>query len=168
MHGIHDIFPADDNNVNDPISKNRLLKGEGAMSTTKTILGFDFDGVEKTMWLESAKRNQLLAILHSWIRTSECSAHGILFKEFESVLAKIKQALTALPAGLGLLSPCNAVLQTQPNIVYLQQNKALKQALILCRTLLRESTTQPTRCKELVRAWLDYIRVCDASSFGFG
>jgi hypothetical protein len=67
MHGIHDVFLADDNNANDPISKNKLMKGEGAMSTTKTILGFDFNRVEKTMWLESAKRNQLLTILHSWI-----------------------------------------------------------------------------------------------------
>jgi hypothetical protein len=74
----------------------------------------------------------------------------------------------ALPVGLGLLSPCNEVLQTQPNIVYLQQNKALRQALILCRTLLRKSTTQPTRCKELVQAWPDYIGICNASSFGFG
>jgi hypothetical protein len=88
MHGIHYVFPADDNNANNPISKNKLLKGEGAMLTTKTILGFDFDGVEKTMWLESAKRDQLLMILHSWIQTSERSTHSIPFKEFESVLAK--------------------------------------------------------------------------------
>ncbi len=57
MHGIHDVLPADDNDANDPISKNKLLKGQGAMSMTKIILGFDFNGVEKTMWLESAKRN---------------------------------------------------------------------------------------------------------------
>ena len=119
------------------------------------------------MWLETAKRDQLLTILHSWIRTSKRSAQGIPFKEFESVLAKIRHAFTALPAGVGLLSPCNAVLQKKPDIVYLQQNKALKQALLLCRTLLRESMTQPTRCKELVRAWPDYIGICDASSFGF-
>ncbi len=67
MHVIHNVFLADDNNANDPISKNILMKGEGVMSTAKTILGFNFDGVEKTMWLESAKRNQLLTILHSWI-----------------------------------------------------------------------------------------------------
>jgi hypothetical protein len=65
MHGNHDIFLADDNNANNPISKNKLLKGEGTMSTTKTILRFDFNGVEKTMWLESAKCDQLLTILHS-------------------------------------------------------------------------------------------------------
>jgi hypothetical protein len=120
------------------------------------------------MWLESAKRNQLLTILHSWIRTSKRSANGIPFKEFKSVLAKIQHGFTALLAGLGLLSPCNAILRTKANMVYLQQNKALKQALILCRTLLRESKMQPTRCKELVRAWLDYIGIYDALSFGFG
>ncbi len=67
MHGIHDVFPADDNDANNSISKNKLMKGEGAMSMAKTILGFDFDEIEKTMWLESAKRNQLLTIFHSWI-----------------------------------------------------------------------------------------------------
>ncbi len=150
MHGIHDIFPADDNNVNNLISKNKLMKGEGAMLMAKTILGFDFDGIEITMWLESAKRNQLLTILHSWIWTSKHSTNSIPFKEFESVLAKIWHAFTALPAGLGLLSPCNEILWTWPNMVYLQQIKALKQALILCRTLLHESTTQPTRCSASV------------------
>jgi hypothetical protein len=120
------------------------------------------------MWLDSAKQDQKLTILHSWILTSKCSTNGIPFKEFESVLAKIRHAFTALPAGLGLLSPCNAILRTRPNMVYLQQNMALKQALTLCRTLLRESTAQPTQCKELVRAWSDYVGICDASSFGFG
>ncbi len=145
MHGIHDVFLADDNDTNNPISKNKLLKGKGEMSTTKTILVFDFDGVEKTMWLKSAKHNQLLTIFHSWIQTSKRSTHSIPFKEFESVHAKIQHAFTALLVGLGLLSLYNAVLQTQSNIFYLQQNKALKQALNLCRTLLRESTTQPAR-----------------------
>jgi hypothetical protein len=67
MHGIHDVFPADDNDKNDPISEKKLIKGEGEMSTTRTILGFNFDRIKKTMWLESTKRYQLLTILHSWI-----------------------------------------------------------------------------------------------------
>jgi hypothetical protein len=36
------------------------------------------------------------------------------------------------------------------------------------RTLLRNSTTRPTRCKELVAGWPDYVGVVDASSFGVG
>jgi hypothetical protein len=47
MHGIHDVFPANDNDANDPISKNKLMKREGVMLTAKTILGFDFDRIEK-------------------------------------------------------------------------------------------------------------------------
>jgi hypothetical protein len=136
MHGIHDVFPEHENDTTNPIAKNKLFKGEGQMSTTKMLLGFNFNGKDKTMWLETAKRDQLLTILHSWIRTSERSAQGIPFKEFELVLAKIRHAFTALPAGVGLLSPCNAVLRKKTDIVYLQQNESLKQALLLCRTLL--------------------------------
>jgi hypothetical protein len=68
MHGIHDVFPEHENDTTNPIAKNKLFKGEGQMSTTKTLLGFNFNSKEKTMWLETAKRDQLLTILHSWIR----------------------------------------------------------------------------------------------------
>ncbi len=55
MHGIHDVFPADIIDSNDPISEKKLKKGEGQYSTLKTLLGFDFDGKQKTMWLEEGK-----------------------------------------------------------------------------------------------------------------
>ena len=52
MTGIHDVFPANDNdNGDDPISEKKLKKLEGQYSTIKTLLGFDFDGKSKTMWL---------------------------------------------------------------------------------------------------------------------
>jgi hypothetical protein len=44
MTGIHDVFPPDADDSNDPISKKKLLKCEGQYSTHKTLLGFDFDG----------------------------------------------------------------------------------------------------------------------------
>jgi hypothetical protein len=136
MHGIHDVFSEHENDTTNPIAKNKLFKGEGQMSTTKTLQGFNFNGEDKTMWLETAKQDQLLTILHSWICMSKCSAQGIPFKEFESVLAKIRHAFTALPAGVGLLSPCNAVLQENPILYTSNKNESLKQALLLCRTLL--------------------------------
>ncbi len=55
MMGIHDVFPADDNNSNNPISEKKLKQLNGEYSTTKTILGFNFVGVNKTVWLEEAK-----------------------------------------------------------------------------------------------------------------
>jgi hypothetical protein len=67
MHGIHDVFPLDEDNSNDPISEKKLKKGEGRYETRKMLLGFDFDGEAKTMWLEDAKREKLLTILKGWI-----------------------------------------------------------------------------------------------------
>jgi hypothetical protein len=52
MTGIHDVFLADDINSNDPISEKKLKQLDGEYSTKKTILSFDFDGINKTIWLE--------------------------------------------------------------------------------------------------------------------
>ncbi len=167
MLGIHDVFPADIIDSNDPISEKKLKKGEGQYSTLKTLLGFDFDGTRKTMWLEEEKRAKLLTSLKGWIRSGE-RERGIPFKEFESMTAKLRHAFLFLTGGKGLLPPCNRLLRKRPEIVYLHQNKPLFEAIKGMRTLLRESTTRPTRCKELVAGWPDYVGICDASSFGAG
>jgi hypothetical protein len=52
MAGIRNVFPADIIDENNPISEKKLFKGEGQYSVFKTLLGFDFDGQQKTMWLE--------------------------------------------------------------------------------------------------------------------
>ena len=168
MKGIHDVFPEDEDEENDPISLKKLRQGDGRFSTRKCLLGFDFDGVSKTLWLEEEKRALLLTILHGWLRGARRTHAGIPFKEFESVTAKIRHAFTAIPAGKGLMSPCNWVLRLRPEVVYLHRNAGLLQAIAGARTLLRESTVTPTRCKELVAGWPDYIGVQDASGQGVG
>ena len=168
MHGIHDVFPPDDDDERDPISAKKLQKGDGVFSTRKCVLGFDFDGEEKTIWLEEEKRSTLLAILSGWIRSATRSKGGVALGEFESVTAKLRHAFTALPAGKGLLSPCNWVLRKRPPVVFLHRNKGLLEAIQGARTLLRESTTRPTHCRELVTGWPDVIGVKDASSHGVG
>jgi hypothetical protein len=132
MTGIHDVFPADDidSHANDPISEKKLKQLDGEYSTKKTILGFDFDGIEKTIWSEEAKQAHLLTVLHGWIRSSKSGTTGIPFKEFETVVAKIRNAFTAIPAGRGLLTPCNRILQSKPPLVYLQRNLVLRAAIM--------------------------------------
>jgi hypothetical protein len=76
----------------------------------KTLPGFNFDRQQKTMWLEEAKRTKLLTILHSWLCAGERKC-GVPFVEFESVVAYLRHAFTALPGGWGLLSPCNSLLK---------------------------------------------------------
>lgn len=168
MHGIHDVFPANEQDSDDPISLKKLRKGDGSWMLRKDILGFTFDGDAKTLWLESPKRDILLTVLHKWLRASRVANAGIAFDEFESVTATLRHALTAIPAGKGLLSPCNRLLRKRPPFVFLHRNKPLQTALADIRTLLRESTLAPTKCYELVADWPDFVGVKDASKHGVG
>ncbi len=167
--GIHDVFMAD-NNI--PITLSLRRSSSNAMGNMllymKTILGFDFDRVNKTIWLKEAKQAHLLTVLHGWICSSKTGMNGVPFKEFESVVAKIRHAFMVIPAGRGLLTPCNQILQTKPSLVYLQCNPMLRAVMMGFQTLLWESSDSPTRCRELIGGWLDYIGVCDALSHGIG
>ena len=167
MTGIHDVLPADIVDSNDPISEKKLLKGEGQYALFKTMLGFDFDGKRKTIWLEEEKHAKLLTILHGWLWAGSLN-RGIPFGEFESVIAKVRHAFTTLPGGQGLLSPCNRLLQKRPPVVYFHRNESLHAAISNCRTILRESTSRLTRCWELVAGWPNFIGVVDTSSHGVG
>ena len=154
MQGIHDVFPEEHDSELDPISLKKLKDGEAKYGTEKTLLGFNFNGKNKTLWLEDEKRATLLTILHSWIRSAK-SQRAIPFAQFESVTSKIRHAFTSIPAGKGLLSPCNKILQQHPRRVWLHKNQLLL-------------TVTPTRCKELVVGLPDYIGVKDASIHGVG
>ncbi len=68
MQGVHEVFPADENDEEDPLSLKKLWKMEAMWALHKDILGFSFDGVEKTIWLEEAKRDAILTVMKSWIR----------------------------------------------------------------------------------------------------
>jgi hypothetical protein len=149
MTGIHNVFPASIVDSNDPISEKKLKKGEGVYSTTKTLLGFDFDGKCKMLWLEEEKRAKLLITLKGWIRSAS-RERDVGFKEFESITAKLRHAFLALQGGKGLLSPCNRLLRKKPSIVYFHHNALLLLAITDMRTLLRDSPTRPTRCRELM------------------
>jgi hypothetical protein len=168
MTGIHDVFPPDGDDSNDLISEKKLVREEGRYSTQKTLLGFDFDGMTKTMWLEAAKRETLLTILKGWIRAGRHGTAGILFKEFESITAKLRHAFTCTLAGIGLLSPCNWILRVRPQTVYLHRNPRVLTAVEGCRSLLRESAREPTNCRELICGWPDFVGIVNASSYGVG
>ena len=168
LHGIHDVFPPSEDDSTDPILHKKLRKGEGTFETTKCLLCFKFNGVNKIMWLEMEKRVSLLQILHQWIRSSIKGKRGIPFAEFELVIAKLRHAFTALREGRGLLSPCNWVIQRRPQVVYMHKDGTLLEAITDIRTILQASTAHPTQCKDLVADWPDYIGIVDASSHGVG
>ncbi len=83
-------------------------------------------------------------------------------------IAKIRHAFTCIPMGVSLLSPCNRILKVKPKYVYLNRNIRALNTIEGCCTLLRESTKEPTRCRQLISGWPDYIGSVDASGHGTG
>ncbi len=53
MTGIHHVFPEAINKINDSILLKKMKQGESHLATQKTLLGFNFDGEAKTIWLEN-------------------------------------------------------------------------------------------------------------------
>jgi hypothetical protein len=154
LTGIHDVFPADEEDENDPVSLKKLKQLEGQFALDKEMLGFDFDCIFKTMILNAKKRELLLTTLHKWICSASRSRMGIPFQEFESVTSTLRHAFTAIPAGKGLMTPYNKLLQLRPQVVYLHRNKPLLQVIKDCRDLLREATKNPTpRSERCVYSW---------------
>ncbi len=167
MSGIQDVFPEAKDDNNNPISFKKLKKGESQLSTRKTLLGFDFDGNKKMWWLKHEK-DKLLHTLHQWLQLSRKQNSGIPFNEFLLVISKIRHAFAALPAGNGLMLPCNLILQLQPAQVYLHNNEDLRMAIKGICTLLQQSKIELMQCCELVAGWPNFVGVKDASSRGVG
>jgi hypothetical protein len=169
MCAIHDVFPPDKDPAEDPISLKKLLQGEGSWDVVKDILGFVFNGSDKTVWLSDGRRDALLTTMKGWLRSTRKNARfGVPFAEFRSVLYKVRHAFMAISAGKGLLSPFYKLLSCAPPVVFLRKDKSLYTSVEECMVFLRESASSPTLCWSLVMAWPDIIGVTDASSFGVG
>jgi hypothetical protein len=89
MYGIHDVFPPEMQQDEDPISFQKLKQGDGSWALLKDILGLTFNGTDKTVWLDDNKRKAILTVIQGWIRSSNRRHSGIPFVEFRSVIAKI-------------------------------------------------------------------------------
>ena len=66
------------------------------------------------------------------------------------------------------MTPFKRILHLQPKFVFLSKDKTLLTAVQDCRTLLCVSTLAPTKYRELVADWLDFIGVKDALGQGVG
>jgi hypothetical protein len=122
MTGVHDVFPKDDIEEEDPISLRKLSKGDAAWANVKEILGMTFDGSDKTIWLASKKRDAILGTLTIWLRGAK-TKRGIPFDEFRSTISKLHHAFITIPAGKGLLSPFyTTILAKAPKTVFISRN----------------------------------------------
>ena len=55
LKGIHDVFSSDFDYSIDPILLKKILSGKGHWVPKKELLGFNFDGVDHTLWVAESK-----------------------------------------------------------------------------------------------------------------
>jgi hypothetical protein len=169
MCAIHEVFPPDEDDKNDPILLKKILQGEGSWDIIKEILGFCFHGGNKTMWVSEGKRDTLIETMRGWLRsTAKNATYGIPFADFRSTLYKVRHAFLSIPAGKGLMSPFYRILGQEPRVVFLRCNHKLRTAVHECCIFLRNSISHPTKCRSLVGGWPHIVEVTDASKHGVG
>ena len=67
MNGIHDVFPKKADNEEASILLNNIKKQEVQWNLEKEVLGFQFDGIKKTICLAAKKHDALLITISKWI-----------------------------------------------------------------------------------------------------
>ena len=165
LHAIHDLFPSYKSRPeDDPVSLKKLKKLEGAWMVRKDILGWTFDGKNKTMELEKDKLDKLMSLTKTALRAKR----GIPFKEFYSMSGKMRNASQGVPGTEGCFTPFNRVLAQQPARVWFRKGSELAEALKDWRALFKTALSRPTHVKQLVSGDPEVAGIVDASKEGVG
>jgi hypothetical protein len=166
LHAIHDVFPEHLHTPDDqPASMKKILKGEGQWSPIKEILGWIFDGINKTVQLPPEKIDAILATMNAMLR----STTGVKFQDFQKLTGKLHHASIGIPTGKSLMTQFNRQLAREPKLVWMRRGSDLRNAMHLWAAMLRQHKMNPTKAKELVQGEPDYLIIVDASgSDGLG
>ena len=142
-----------------PVSEKKIKKGEARWETLKEVLGWLFDGQQKSIQLPEDKVEKILEVIRKMLR----SKVGTPFSEFRKLMGKLQHAAIGVPAGKGLMTPLNHQLAKEPKTVWLRKGSQARQALQLWKELITDAGSNPTLAKELVPGDPDYIGLMDSS-----
>ena len=168
LHTIHAIFPppilSGHVDGKDPISQKKLEANDARWAPEKVILGFVIDGAARTVRLPEVKAADLAMATRRLLAKKRVS-----LKVFQSIVGRLRNAATILPAARSLFTPINRALRGNPALVPLgAANSELRATLLDLRTLVLDLGQRPTHVHELVVRPSDYHGYCDASAFGAG
>jgi hypothetical protein len=167
LHAIHSVSPpptADDPpGTKDPISEKKLKRGDAQWNPIKEVLGYELNGIDRTIQLPKAKSEALLKELRKVLRKQR-----IPLKRFRSLVGRLQHAARILPAAKAFFTPMNEALRGLPSFVGLSRHGEVRQALLDTGTMVQELARRPTHVSELVAHDFDFVGFCDASAFGAG
>ena len=171
LHAIHQLFPTPEitgHHGEDPISYKKLvLEKEGVWEARKEILGWIFDGINRTLELPEKKVKTLRDTLTSILRVGFCDT-----SDFHSIVGKLHHASFGIPAGKSLMAPLyrclNAAQQQEKPTVQFHKGSEQEAALKDFRALFTVMSTRPTHCKELIPGMPAYVGNVDSCKWGVG
>ena len=167
LHAIHSVFtpPGEDaaTGTKDPISEKKLQRGDGRWATTKEILGYQLDGVARTVQLPQGRADDLLKEVRAILKKKR-----VQLKRFRSIVGRLQHAARILPAARAFFTPLYNALRGLPVHVGLSSNGEIRLALLDVAVVIRNLANRPTHVSELTQKDLHYTGYCDASAFGAG
>ncbi|EJK64484.1 hypothetical protein THAOC_14776, partial [Thalassiosira oceanica] len=166
FHCIDRVFRApddkDDEWAKDKISLKKLLKGDGALTTLKIILGWLVDTVAGTIELPPHRVERLFTMLDSFpVGRKTCPK-----RDLHKLIGELRSMLIAIPGGVGCISWLQETLKTAGERVYL--NKHFHDAVADFRWLANDISNRPTRIAEVVPEVPAVVGMSDAAGPGMG
>ena len=164
IHGIHSVFPPPSitkHKGGDPISEQKLEKGEGSWSFKKEILGWDFDGENFTIQLPPEKCQKIITLLNSTLKLKRASLN-----KFQKIAGKLQHASFGIPSGKGLFSPIQMAMKGDPDFIPISAELTI--ILVDWRYIIKYLKTHPTSVSQLVKEYPSYIGYTDACRLGAG
>jgi hypothetical protein len=155
-------------NGEDPISLKKLItEGEGLWDTVKKILGWIFNGLERTIQLPPKKVTSLQETIKTALRSER-----IKFKAFESLIGKCQHACLGILGGRSLLPPLYKVLKVaklqHSTTVQIHPRSPQHGALSDLRTFFKLLGDNPVQCQQLIPGNPAYLGYCNACKYGGG
>ena len=127
----------------------------------KEVIGFQFDGIKRTVCLPAVKAKRFIKETHTMLRRKR-----IPLKQLQTVVGKLRHAAVILPAARGFFTPLNNIMKTSKRSIML--NIDAKSALLDTCTLIHQLSKRPTHVNELIPDPPSHVAYHDAAAEGAG
>jgi hypothetical protein len=167
IHAIHSFFPQREitghTDGKEPILDRKIEKGDGNFMSLKEMIGFDFDGIKRTVCLPKAKASKYIRETHRVLRRKT-----VPIKTLQTLVGQLRHASIILPAARGFFTPINTAMKGGPKVIGLGQSSEVQAALTDIVSVLRLLSKRPTHVRELVIRMPHYVGYHDAAAEGAG
>jgi hypothetical protein len=140
-----------------------VAPGRWAFESKKDMIGFNFNGVKRTVHLPPAKALDYIKEIHCILRRK-----SVPLKTLQGVVGKVRHTSINLLAARSFFTPINAAMRGHPKSVGLGANSDVQAALEDMCTLLHLLLSRPTHVRELVPDMPHYVGYHDAAAAGVG